>query len=63
MLPFIEHGFECGDRAFYVVDPKHREKNRRQLEAAGIDVVATRDLYTQQFPGIAAAGKCRIETN
>lgn len=28
-----------------------------------IDVVATKDLYTQGCLGIAAAGKCRIETN
>lgn len=41
MLPFIEHGFECGDRAFHVVDPKRQEDHPRQLESAGIDVVAT----------------------
>jgi hypothetical protein len=40
MLPSIEHGFECGDRAFHVVGPKRREEHQRRLEAAGIDVVA-----------------------
>jgi hypothetical protein len=36
LLPFIEHGFECGDRAFHVVDPRRREEHQRRLEAAGI---------------------------
>lgn len=41
MLPFIEHGFEYGDRVFHVVYPKRREEHRRRLESAGSDVVAT----------------------
>lgn len=39
-LPFIKAGFECGDRAFHVVDPKQREQHLRRLESAGINVAA-----------------------
>jgi hypothetical protein len=38
VLPFIKDGFECGEKAFHVVDPKLREAHRRRLESAGIDV-------------------------
>jgi hypothetical protein len=41
LLPFIKEGFECGDRAFHVVDPKLREEHLRRLESAGIDVAAS----------------------
>lgn len=41
LLPFIKEGFECGDRAFHVVDPKLREEHLRRLESAGIDVAVT----------------------
>lgn len=40
LLPFIRAGFECGDRAFHVVDPKQRSQHLRRLELAGIDVAA-----------------------
>ena len=38
LLPFIKEGFECGDRAFHVVDLNLREKHLRRLESAGIAV-------------------------
>lgn len=38
LLPFIKEGFECGDRAFHVVDPDLRKEHMRRLEAVGIDV-------------------------
>src|SRR6185437_5773597 len=38
LLPFIKDGFECGDRAFHVVDSALREEHLRRLESAGIDV-------------------------
>jgi hypothetical protein len=38
LLPFIQAGFECGDRAFHVVDPSRRDEHLRRLSAAGIDV-------------------------
>jgi hypothetical protein len=38
LLPFIKEGFEQGDRAFHLVDPRHRGEHLRRLEEAGIDV-------------------------
>jgi hypothetical protein len=38
LMPFIKDGFEKGDRAFHVVDPKHRAAHMRRLEREGIDV-------------------------
>ncbi|HEX8856856.1 MAG TPA: MEDS domain-containing protein [Thermoleophilaceae bacterium] len=35
---FIKHGFEEGDKAFHLVDPKRREDHLRRLTDAGIDV-------------------------
>jgi hypothetical protein len=35
---FIKDGFERGDRAFHLVDPKRREDHLRRLADAGIDV-------------------------
>lgn len=38
LMPFIKDGFESGDRAFHIVDPRHRSDHLRRLEEAGIDV-------------------------
>jgi hypothetical protein len=38
LMPFIKEGFHKGDRAFHVVDPKHRPEHLRRLEREGIDV-------------------------
>jgi len=38
LLPFIKEGFDCGHRAFHVVDPQRRDAHRQRLAAAGIDV-------------------------
>jgi hypothetical protein len=35
---FITEGFDCGDRAFHLVDPDRREEHLRRLADAGIDV-------------------------
>jgi hypothetical protein len=40
LLPFIAEGFECGDRAFHIVDPALQGDHRRRLEDAGIGVDA-----------------------
>jgi hypothetical protein len=40
LLPFIKDGFECGQKAFHIVDPNLREEHLRRLESAGIDVTA-----------------------
>src|ERR1700752_1456988 len=39
-LPYITDGFDRGDRAFHIVDPKLREDHLRRLTSAGIDVAA-----------------------
>src|ERR1700674_2367258 len=38
LLPFIKEGFERGEKAFHVVDPKLRDDHLRRLESTGIDV-------------------------
>jgi MEDS: MEthanogen/methylotroph, DcmR Sensory domain len=38
LLPFIKEGFDQGDRAFHMVDPRHRAEHLRRLEKAGIPV-------------------------
>jgi hypothetical protein len=38
LMPFIKEGFDRGDRAFHVVDPKQRSNHLRRLESEGIDV-------------------------
>ena len=37
LMPFIAEGFDHGDRAFHIVDPKHREDHRERLREGGID--------------------------
>ena len=37
LLPFIKEGFERGENAFHVVDPKQRDDHVRRIESAGID--------------------------
>ena len=38
LLPFIKEGFDRGDRAFHMVDPRHRADHLRRLQEAGIPV-------------------------
>lgn len=38
LLPFIKEGFDQGDRALHIVDPRRRAAHLRRLEQAGIDV-------------------------
>jgi len=40
LLPFIKDGFEQGEKAFHIVDPKLRSEHRQRLTSAGIDVGA-----------------------
>jgi hypothetical protein len=37
LLLFIKDGFDCGDRAFHVVDPDQRKEHLQRLESVGID--------------------------
>jgi len=38
LLPFIKDGFERGEKAFHIVDPKLRAEHRQRLASGGIDV-------------------------
>src|ERR1700716_294624 len=38
LLPFIKDGFERGEKAFHIVDPKLRSEHRLRLASAGINV-------------------------
>jgi hypothetical protein len=40
LLPFIKEGFERGEKAFHIVDPKLRAEHGLRLTSAGIDVSA-----------------------
>jgi hypothetical protein len=41
LLPFIKEGFEEGDKAFHIIDPRHRQDHVRRLIRAGIEVDET----------------------
>jgi hypothetical protein len=41
LLPFIKEGFEQGERAFHIVDSRHRAEHLRRLHEVGIDVKET----------------------
>ena len=43
VLPFIKDGFDCGHKAFHVVDPKLCAEHRNRLASAGIDVAAAEE--------------------
>lgn len=38
LMPFILEGFERGDRAFHVVDPRHRPDHLQRLKQEGINI-------------------------
>jgi hypothetical protein len=38
LLPFIKEGFERGEKAFHIVDPKLRQEHVGRLRSVGIDV-------------------------
>ena len=40
LMPFIKEGFAEGDRAFHVVDAKHRPQHLQRLQQEGIDVAS-----------------------
>ncbi len=47
LLPFIREGFERGEKAFHIVDPRLRESHLERLESGGIEVKET--LQTGQL--------------
>jgi hypothetical protein len=40
LIPFIKEGFEHGEKAFHIIDPRMRSAHERWLETAGITVPA-----------------------
>ncbi|MGA8807913.1 MAG: MEDS domain-containing protein [Thermoanaerobaculia bacterium] len=40
LMPFIQEGFDHGDRAFHIVDSAHRSDHIERLGEAGIDTAA-----------------------
>jgi len=40
LLPFIQEGFERGEKTFHIVDPTRRDAHLQRLAAAGIDTAA-----------------------
>ena len=66
LLPFIKDGFECGDKAVHVVNPKHRDDHLQRLAVAGIDVGAAErngqfELRTNTDTYFGTAASIRIE--
>lgn len=59
LLPFIREGFERGDKAFHVVNPRLRDEHIRRLQSSSINVAGAEksgqlELYTWEdtyFPG------------
>jgi hypothetical protein len=39
LLPFIREGFERGEKAFHIVDPKLRAEHLKRLKSVGIEIV------------------------
>jgi hypothetical protein len=42
LLPFIQDGFECGDKAIHVVNPDQQGEHLQRLVSVGIDATAAR---------------------
>lgn len=40
LLPFMKHGFECGDKAVHVVNPGQQQRHLQRLSQVGIDTAA-----------------------
>jgi hypothetical protein len=43
LLPFIEDGFDSGDKAVHIIDPRRRADHIRRLSTIGIDATAAQD--------------------
>jgi MEDS: MEthanogen/methylotroph, DcmR Sensory domain len=40
LMPFMKHGFECGDKAVHVVNPEQLTEHVQRLSEVGIDIAA-----------------------
>lgn len=43
LLPFMKDGFDCGDKAVHVVNPRGHDAHRHRLTAAGIDAATAEE--------------------
>lgn len=70
LLPCIEDGFECGDKAVHVVNPGQRRDHLRRLAAVEIDTTAgeasgqfklrtNSETYLQGIPSLTSCGHIR----
>ncbi len=64
LLPFIQEGFEVGDKAFHIVDGRRCADHLRHLAQAGIDVTTAQDVgqfgppWEEGIPGGALRRGC-----
>jgi MEDS: MEthanogen/methylotroph, DcmR Sensory domain len=42
LLPFVKEGFDCGEKAVHIVDPRRRSEHLERLASVGIDADAAR---------------------
>ncbi len=40
LMPFMKHGFECGDKAIHIVNPGKQHEHLQRLSEAGVDTAA-----------------------
>ena len=43
LLPFIKDGFDAGEKAVHIIDPRRRADHLRRLAAAGIDAITAQE--------------------
>src|SRR5437879_11174672 len=67
LLPFIKDGFERGEKAFHIVDPKLRAEHRQRLASAGIDLETAetsgqlqRPTWSDAYPRVGPFDKYRV---
>jgi hypothetical protein len=51
LQPYISDGFDCGDKAFHLIDPERRNDHLGRLTNAGIDVEAAIDAGQLEVRG------------
>ena len=40
LMPFMKHGFECGDKAVHIVNPGKQQEHLQRLSKVGVDTTA-----------------------
>jgi len=41
LMPFMKHGFECGDKAVHIVNPEQQQEHLQRLSEVGVDTAAS----------------------